>query len=331
MSEKIEFTDGVGVPKTTFDNEFLAHKKCSEWWYATGLLEDELGNLYGYQFTLTSMKIGFMPFHMLITSVTNLSNEKHYYNQKTSFFNLGIVTNSKESAFGSEASLHYGPNQFCNFGSMHLNLKEKDYELKLHLEAKKAPVWNCDEGKLLMGVTDDPNQVTFYFSITNMLAEGSLILGDKELKVKGKGWFDKQGGTYETANPKTHWEWFSFRFFDDEEVMLFSFPQGDYRDGTFIRKSGDYSRLNKYEISPHQIIIEATTEYKFSYGWTVSIPGVKEETYTVVPKINGQFNVSFYEIVADVFNQKKELVGYCVVELLPGVLNDKINPLRSFK
>ncbi|GLB49572.1 lipocalin-like domain-containing protein [Neptunitalea lumnitzerae] len=331
MSKKIEYTDGVGIPHSSFKDEFLAHKKTSEWWYTTGIVTDEENNLYAFQFTITKMKIVGIPFHMLITSVTDIANHKHYYGQHTAFFNKGIVTTSTKSKFKDIASVSYAPNSFCDFGKMNLSIKDKDYELTLQLDAQKAPVWNCEDGKLWMGRTDDPKQVTYYFSITNMLAIGQLVLNGKKLNVKGKGWFDKQGGTYETANPKTHWEWFSFRFFDNEEIMLFAFPQGRYFDGTYVKQSGDYERLNNYNVEPHEIITEATTKYKFSYGWTITMPGIKEETYKIKPKIDGQFNVSFYEIMADVFNNNNELVGYCIVELLPGVLNKKINPLRSFK
>jgi predicted secreted hydrolase len=69
-------------------------------------------------------------------------------------------------------------------------------------------------------------------------------------EVTGKAWFDKQGGTYTLTNRRTNWEWFSLRFFDDEEIMLFTFPHENYYDGTYIEKSGKYNRLNNYEITP---------------------------------------------------------------------------------
>ena len=100
-----------------------------------------------------------------------------------------------------------------------------------------------------MGI-DDPGQTTYYWSYTNLAASGKLVLGNVESKVSGKAWFDKQGGTYSIINRWTHWEWFSLRFLDDEEVMLFSFPQDDYRDGTFIDRAGKTRRLTDYSVTP---------------------------------------------------------------------------------
>ena len=35
---KIKYTKGIGLPHKSFKEEFLSHKKCSEWWYCTGYL-----------------------------------------------------------------------------------------------------------------------------------------------------------------------------------------------------------------------------------------------------------------------------------------------------
>ncbi|WP_319590047.1 lipocalin-like domain-containing protein [uncultured Draconibacterium sp.] len=324
IKKEILYTKGTGVPHKTFEDEFLVHKKCSEWWYNTGYFEDENGNEYAFQFTITKLKLFGVPVYSLLTSLTDLQTEKHYFGSERVFFGKGVKQTDEISSFGAKAKLEYAPNKFSSFGSQKLSINEETYQLSLNIEAQKAPVWHCDNGTLLMGVTDDPKEVTFYYSITNMLANGTLILDGKEHKVSGKAWFDKQGGTFNPMSPKTHWEWFSFRFFDNEEIMLFSFPQGNYNDGTYIKNSGEYQRLNNYEVTPHEIIVEPTTGKNYSSGWTVRMPGVKDEVYSLRPKVNGQFNNAFYEIMADVYNKDGKLVGYCIVELLPGARNEKI-------
>jgi hypothetical protein len=106
-----------------------------------------------------------------------------------------------------------------------------------------------DNGVLRMGV-DAPEETTVYYSYTNMPTTGTMILNGEKKTVTGKSWFDKQGGTYHLLNRKTHWEWFSVRFFDYEEMMLFTFPQSNYQDGTYIAKDGTASRLIDYKVIP---------------------------------------------------------------------------------
>lgn len=205
--------------------------------------------------------------------------------------------------------------------NLEINITTKDYSLSLDMNAVKSPVWHCDNGVLRMGL-DDPKQTTYYWSYTNLRATGKLVLGNKEFKVSGKAWFDRQGGTYNIINRWTHWEWFSMRFFDNEEVMLFSFPQSHYQDGTFISKDGKYKRLNDYDIVP--LGFTEAGGHKFSLGWKVKMKDVKDEEYTIIPKMDGQLNLTYYELLADVKDKKGDTVGYCVVELLPGVYNEHI-------
>ena len=206
-------------------------------------------------------------------------------------------------------------------GKLGLSIAAEDYSLSLDMNAAKPPVWHCDNGVLRMGL-DDPKQTTYYWSYTNLRATGKLVLGGRAFEVSGKAWFDRQGGTYNIINRWTHWEWFSIRFFDDEEVMLFSFPQSDYQDGTFIDREGNYERLNDYSIKP--LGFTEAGGHKFSLGWDVEIKGVKDEEYTIIPKMDGQLNLTYYELLADVVDKGGNTVGLCVVELLPGVYNKHI-------
>jgi hypothetical protein len=98
---------------------------------------------------------------------------------------------------------------------------------------------------------------------------------------------------------------------------------GVYYDGTKIEKNGDYSRLSNYTVTPQGFI--QAGGYKFSSGWGLHIPGVKDEDYTLVPVIDGQFNLFFFELLAEIRNKNSQTVGYAVVELLPGVYNKKLN------
>lgn len=328
---KIAYTEGTGVPHRRFEDEFLTHKKCSEWWYATGYFEDEEKNLFAFQFTLAKVKISGLKFHMLLTSVTDVATGAHYNGQQLAFFGKGVTSTHNETAFGELATIRYNPNDKSVLGDMRLVMNAREYALRLSMRAQKAPVWHCEDGKLQMGVQGDPRQVTYYYSFTNMLADGTLTLNGKEHKVRGKAWFDRQGGTYALTKPVTNWEWFSLRFFDNEELMLFSFPQTGYVDGTYIRENGEYRRADGYGIEPLTFITEPNTQYRFSSGWKVRIPGVKEEDYLIRPVTDGQFNIFFFELLAEILNPKGERVGLCFVELLPGARNDKIRTSLAFK
>ncbi|MDF1520732.1 MAG: hypothetical protein P1P73_09665 [Brevefilum sp.] len=67
----------------------------------------------------------------------------------------------------------------------------------------------------------------------------------------------------------------------------------------------------------------------FSKGWNLVMPGIKEERYEIRPIMDGQVNLAYFELLAEIINPSGERVGYCFVELLPGVRNPGKKP--SFK
>jgi predicted secreted hydrolase len=327
---QITFTSGTGVPHRRFEDEFLTHRGVNEWWYCTGFLEAG-DHRFAFQFTLARIRVFGVRFHMLLTSLTDLQSGEHYYAQQTAFFGRGVTTSLGRTAFADRASIDYGANEHSPLGEMSLVIRGKEYELELRMQARKPPVWHCEDGRLKMGDLDDPEQITAYFSFTNLAAQGTLTLLGEEYPVTGQAWFDKQGGPYRLTDPKTNWEWFSMRFFDQEEIMLFSFPQTGYRDGTHIRADGSYERLNQYEIEPLDFITEPSTGYRFSDGWKVTTPGVKDGEYVITPVVDGMFNVFFFELLADIRTVSGEVVGRCFVELLPGARNAKLDSALAFR
>ena len=312
----IQYTTSLGVPHRSIEEEFLCHKNGSEWWYCTGFFNDESGKLFSFQFTLARVRVYKMQLHILMTALTDFETKKHYYAQYPIFFGKHVTITSERVGFSNVAEMNFGER------GLELDMKDKAYSLSLKFDAVKPPVWHCDNGVLKMGV-DDPKERTYYWSYTNLALSGMLILGNKECIVSGKAWFDKQGGAYTLTSRWTNWEWFSLRFFDDEEIMLFSFPQDDYRDGTYIENSGNYRRLNDYVITP--LGTTAAGGKKYSCGWIVEMKNIKDEHYTIIPIMDGQLNLFYFELLADVKDKSGKNVGYCVVELLPGVYNEKMN------
>ena len=316
--QKIQYTTSPGVPPRSMADEFLYHRRGPEWWYATGYMMDDAGRLFTYQFTLAKIKIYGIKFNILMTAVTDFETGKHHYAQQAIFFEKDVMVTPGRVGVAGRAEMTFAKEQ------LGLNMTGKNYSLALDLQVVKPPVWHCDAGVLKMGID---NQWTYYWSYTNLAVSGALVLDGQEHHVTGKGWFDKQGGPYNPVDRRTSWEWFSLRFFDDEEMMLFSFPQDGYQDGTFIDRSGQSRRFNDYTLTP--LGWTEAAGKKFSFGWRLETKGVKAEEYTIVPKIDGQLNMFYFELLADIKDRGGNIVGYCVVELLPGVYNQN-NPLDAF-
>jgi predicted secreted hydrolase len=254
-----------------------------------------------------------------MTAVTDFQTGKHHYEQQAIFFGKNIVITPERIALDGTAEMTFAKKKIG------MDMTGMDYSLTLEMEVAKPAAWHCEDGVLKMGID---NQWTYYYSFTNLPASGLLKIEGQEYMVSGKGWFDRQGGPYNPLDSRTAWEWFSLRWFDNEEAMLFSFPQDNYQDGTFIAKTGKYRRFADYRITT--LGWTEARGKKFSCGWKVEMKGVKDEEYTIVPKIDGQLNLFYFELLAEIKDRSDKVVGYCVVELLPGVYN-KQSALDAFK
>ncbi len=303
---------------SSFTDEWNLHNGCSEWWYCTGFLETEDKKKFSYQFTLINTFIAEgMTVKVLMLALTDLQTGEHHYSQTPAMSGEGIILEQNKLSFHNKALVDVVQN------GMHIKLNHKAFSLDLELENGKGAFWHCDNGKLYMGTVDE-KETTYYYSYTNMPTKGTLSLiqedgAVKTCKVTGKTWFDKQGGTYETKR-ESHWEWFSLRFFDNEEVMLFTFPVTDYIDGTYITSGRKSSRLNNYTVTRRKII--EVDGMKWSSSWDVYLPGIKEEHYTITPYFEGNINFTYFEELCSIKNKAGEEVGMCFVELLPLVLNE---------
>lgn len=313
---KIKEIPYPGKNHGSFEQEWVSHKGVSDWWYATGVLFDDAGAMYSYQVTLIKAHVGIITPWLTHLALTEMSTGKHHFfaNRMRNEKDILLTENSAERK--DILSIVKGET------GMHIQASAEDYSFTLDLDYGKGAFWHCDNGLLLMG-SPTTKETTLYYSYPNMPTRGTVSLGGKTFQVTGKSWFDKQFGPYHLTARECHWDWFSLRFFDDEEVMLFSFPQGNYQDGTYI-KADSSSRLTGYTIQEEQIV-ELTegkaAGTKFPYGWQIHLPGIKEEHYTIKPLTEGQLNGVYFEMMCDVINSKGEKVGHCFVELLPGVRN----------
>jgi predicted secreted hydrolase len=315
-----------------FDAEWPVQRGVTGWWYITGYFSDPAApaRLYSYQFTVARPRLfGLYPW-LLHLALTDVQTGRHYFTQRLTFAHPEVYVTADSVAFKSLAVLKR------ETGRMLLHVSTETFELDLSLDKGKGATWHADEGVLLMGGANPPTRRTVYYSYTNLPTRGEVRLHDpqgdqKTMQVTGKSWFDRQWGPYALTNVNTNWEWFSLRFFDDEEVMLFAFPQCPYFDGTYITREGKKALVRNYTCTPRRFV--EVNGVKFSMGWDLVLPGVKEERYEIRPLTEGQLNLYYFEMLAGIYNPSGEQVGLCMVELLPGARNSQgaIHPLGMLK
>jgi len=304
----------------SFNEEFPPHENTNGWWYVTGYLREANApeKMYSFQFTQLDIRgmLG-IPLYVLQLAMTDLQSGEHQFEYYIEPAGINAYANSDTVAFQPRSLLTRGDAGIDYVAQMN------KAEIRLHFDYGKGAVWHGDNGVLVMGSPDDPVQRTVYYSYTNMPTTGQItFINDANeqtvVQVDGKSWLDRQWGPYRLTDAQSSfWEWFSLRFFDDEEIMLFAFPQHPYLDGTYVDASKNTRRVRDYTYTPTDYVEANGTCY--SFGWDLTMPGIKEGHYRIVPLVDGQFHLNYFELMASVINDNGDLVGYAFVELLPGI------------
>jgi predicted secreted hydrolase len=291
--------------------EWAPHDDGGEWWYLTGYVSDQDNKLYLYQITIFhGYKVGtLLEGYALNLSFTDCSTGQHVFSEEIKFRSDKVYADSRCAVF--KDSLMCLDNQ-------QIKIVGKSDKLRLDLECTptKDAVWHGKDGIIIMGYPEKPKERSYYYSYTNITTKGAIEFKDENdnwIKIDGSGkaWFDRQWGKFSELG----WEWFSFRFFDDEEIMLFPFPRTGIKEGTYIDNKGNAISFDNFTYNVKKF--RMFNGKKIGLGWNVTVP-FKEKEYEVVPIVEDQYNPSklqeYWEGICKVFNSRGELVGYCIIE-----------------
>lgn len=290
--------------------EWAPHKEGGEWWYLTGYASDQNRKLYLYHITIFhGYWLSLLELYGLHLSFTDCSTGQHVFFEDVIF--------GHDVAYADSLCAVYKESSICLDGRQ-IRVAGRSGKLNLDIEgvSNKPVTWHGRDGIIVMGHPDRPKERSFYYSFTNLKTKGEIEFlnekGDRIIaSVTGRSWFDRQWGKFEEKG----WEWFSIRFFDDEEIMLFPFPKTGSREGTYINSRGNAVAFDNYSYKTTKSAV--FDGRKIGTGWEVKVP-FKDREYDVVALVEDQYNRSrlgdYWEGICKVLNKKGELVGYAIVE-----------------
>jgi hypothetical protein len=299
-----------GASHLGFAEEWGLHKGCSDRWRLTGYASGH-GHMYFYDCCLISGPFLGGRRHACSVSIHDFQSERR----------LSSVVQGK----GSDLRVEGSNLEFKDMLKIaatekmtEVSASGEDFKLNFSLSNGKGPIWPFGDGCLKISSGEE----ALCSSFTNMNATCTVSIGGKSLNATGKAWLDKMAGPRGFKKRQSHWEWFSLRFFDNDELLLVSFPESGRKNGAYISKSGQTTRVADFEATATGFA-SPVGKAKFSSGWEVHVPGIKEERYVISPIVDGAMSLGCYEVFGEVCNESGDQAGMCFAQLLPGVLNEK--------
>lgn len=304
----------------------------NEWWYVTGNLDDEDGRRFGFE--LTIFRFALSPatpvsesawrtnqVYIAHLAVTDAEDDEFYVAQRYSRGAVGLAgaqaTPLRVWIDDWELVAQNGTDTW------HLQADDDAIGIDLILAPNKPPVLNGIDG--LSQKSADPENASYYYSITRMQTDGRLRIGDKSYNVSGLSWLDREWSTSALAADQVGWDWFALQLDDGTELMFYGLRLRDgswdrFSAGTFVDAAGDALHLAADNVDIAVLDTwESPAGGNYPSRWLLRIPRLGLDL-TVTPVINDQelfTTVRYWEGAVDVKGRRDEqaVTGRGYVEL----------------
>jgi predicted secreted hydrolase len=290
-----------------------AHQRLTEWWYYTGHLRDVAsGARFGFEYVIFRAERGAFPVtwasHLAITDESG--DAFHYAQRSVVGEAVDLNATAATPAPGFSFSIGADPTDPTTLGrpawtmegvngTDHLAARLSAAEaiaarspggfgLDLALQAAKPAVLEGGAGWIDFG----PAGGSYYYSRTDLLATGSIVLDGRTLQVEGSAWFDHQWGDF-IAVGGGGWDWFAVNLADgtDLTLSLVRAADGSYPlvYGTLVDRDGRASHLDRtaFSVVVTKHWTSPTSGASYPAGWTITIPG-QAVTINLQPTVANQ-------------------------------------------
>ncbi|HEY3899147.1 MAG TPA: lipocalin-like domain-containing protein [Chthoniobacter sp.] len=261
----------------------------TEWWYFTGRLEDESGDVFGYQITFfrqglrpladrggTTSRFIVDDLKFAHFAISDIHGQRFHFSQKRNrgAFGEAGFSDSDRLAWIENWTLQLKPD-----GAFALHAEDEAAELQLRLENTKPFVVHGENG--ISQKADGVGRASHYYSGTRLATTGSLVLGGKSRPVHGESWLDREWGSNQLAPNQVGWNWFSLQFTDGTELMLYQMRLKDggldpNSSGTFVDQNGasQHLRRDDYQLVPTKYWTSKSSGGRYPISWQLTVPKV---------------------------------------------------------
>lgn len=297
-----------GIRRVQLPRDHYGHPGAGiEWWYLSGVVRAPDGRRYSVFFTLFSRAGLLLP----VSQVVNLDTGALVgHSERLAGGSVGTDT-LDVSVPGGRLRYRTATNTWEVAASGH------GYALELAARPEKPYVLHGGGTGVIAQSSAGPSH---YYSATRMAARGTLTSDGRRLAFAGSAWLDHQWGNFENDPLAFDWNWFSCRFGDETELMLYQFhtragaPLAAHRTGTFVLRSGRSRLVGSFAAVPGRRVLVAAGR-RWPLDWQLRVPSerLRLSLRSLVRNqlFRGSLLPTFWEGVAAATGTRR---GLCFVE-----------------
>lgn len=278
----------------------------TEWWYWTGNLTDPAGRRFGFELTFFRQGLSenrrprnaWDPTDLYMAHLT-LSD----IHQKR-FLHFERINRAGPGIAGADEQKGRIWNGNWEAGLGYLRAVSEEFRIDLKLVSKKQPVIHGVDGSSQKAA--GPGRASHYISFTRLLAEGTLVLGEREFKLKGTAWMDHEFFTHQLEPDQVGWDWLSVQLDNGAELMLYRIRRRDgtvdpHSAGTYVDPVGNIRHLTANDF----LLTPGRTWKRYPVAWQILVPSLEIDLNAVTQLENqeligkSRFSPSYWEGAMD--------------------------------
>jgi predicted secreted hydrolase len=209
-----------------FPADFGAHPEFrTEWWYATGWLQQPDGRPLGFQVTFFRVRTGigednasaFAPRQIMMAhaALADPAHSRLRHAERAARAGFGHATYATDQTnvrIGDWRLAQEGPAYRAEVGG-------DEFAYDLTLRPAGPPMLNGEAG--FSAKDRDPKHASHYYSRPQLAVAGTVRIGHKEQSVSGRAWLDHEWSSELLASGSTGWDWIGINLADGGALMAF--------------------------------------------------------------------------------------------------------------
>jgi predicted secreted hydrolase len=327
---------GAGLPalalpsmKLEFPRDHGAHPGMrTEWWYITGHAGVD-GREFGFQVTFFRSRVDatqamtsrFAAKQLVFAhaAVTDVQGRKLWHDQRIAREGFEIA----EAAQGDARVRLRDWSLLRKDDGWQAHLPGGDFTLDLQCKPMQPVLLQGREGLSRKGPM--PDQASYYYSLPQVAARGSIVLRGQRFEVTGKTWLDHEWSEELLHPDAVGWDWIGMNLDDGSALTAFRLRRQDgttlWDGGSFRPPGGSTFTFSPGEtvFSPQRRWASPLSQASYPVEWIVRTPA---DFYTVKAVIDNQeldsrasTGAIYWEGLADLFDSNGKRVGRGYLEM----------------
>lgn len=284
-----------------FPRDLGSHPDFSmEWWYLTGYLRAGAGpdeREFGFQLTFfrsrvaatQGMRSAFAAKQLIFAhaAVTDVRDKKLWHDQRIAREGFGLAQTSDQDTRITlrDWSLERKATQYRAVAA------GEGFDFSLAVRETQALLLQGDQGLSRKG--PDEQQASFYYSLPQLEATGTLTLEGRQMPVQGLAWLDHEWSQALLHPQAVGWDWIGMNLLDGSAFTAFQLRnkagQALWAGGSFRRPArGAAPQVFGHDdvvFQPMRHWTSPLTQARYPVQWTVQTPAGR---YTVKAVIDNQ-------------------------------------------